>query len=124
MARGLEHPMYEKPLKEPGFFYLEKIENEYSCSLPGGAIKKTDSSQRHTAGEQEAMNTNCSKENSCWIQKDNFTMQVTSYEERLRGWGISILGGFQNSAEQNHEPSYEGKAGLVALQWSFPTYIL
>lgn len=33
-VRGLECPMYEKTLKEPGFFNLEKIKNEYNCSLP------------------------------------------------------------------------------------------
>lgn len=49
------------------------------CYRPkGSAIKKTDSSQRHTA--EEAMDTSCRKENSCW--KNNFTMQEAQPKTR------------------------------------------
>lgn len=67
MVWGLEPTMYEKPLKGLGFFNLEKTKNESNCSLPQtkrGAIQKTDSSESHTAEEQEAMDMTCSKENS------------------------------------------------------------
>lgn len=71
MFRGLEHTAHKKPLKEMGFFNLEKTKGEYNRSLlqtegrAGGAIEKADSSQRHTAQGQEAMDRRCSKENSC-----------------------------------------------------------
>lgn len=73
-VRGLMHTMYKKPMQEMCFSSLEETKYESTCTLPkteADATRKTDSSQRHTAEEQEAMDMSCSKENSCWIK--NFT---------------------------------------------------
>lgn len=57
MVRGLEYTMYEKPLKEPGSFNVEKIKNECNCSLPqteGGCYK-----------EDRFFSEACSRRTSC-----------------------------------------------------------